>query len=108
MKQEEMNTQLYEKLAAEQTKYRDWLMGQPPEEILNHAYEYAVREDILAAAELMDIPQAQAAALLAVPSPMEAIYGPGPHAGLHLGPGLRRPSGPAGASSVSLSRKLCP
>lgn len=39
MKQEEMNTQLYEKLAAEQTKYRDWLMGQPPEEILNHAYE---------------------------------------------------------------------
>lgn len=27
------------------------------------------------AAELMDIPQAQAAALLAVPSPMEAIYG---------------------------------
>ena len=75
MKQEEMNTQLYEKLAAEQTKYRDWLMGQPPEEILNHAYEYAFREDILAAAELMDIPQAQAAALLAVPSPMEAIYG---------------------------------
>ena len=75
MKQEEMNTQLYEKLAAEQTKYRDWLMGQPPEEILNRAYEYAVREDILAAAELMELPQAQAAALLALPSPMEAIYG---------------------------------
>ena len=75
MKQEEMNTRLYEKLAAEQTKYRDWLMGQSPEEILNHAYEYAVREDILAAAELIDMPQAQAAALLAVPSPMEAIYG---------------------------------
>ena len=75
MNQEEMNTQLYEKLAAEQTKYRDWLMGQPPEEILNHAYEYAIREDILAAAELMDMPQAQAAALLAVPSPMAAIYG---------------------------------
>ena len=75
MKQVEMNTQLYEKLAAEQAKYRDWLMGQPPEEILNHAYEYAIREDILAAAELMDMPQAQAAALLAVPSPMAAIYG---------------------------------
>lgn len=29
MKQEEMNTRLYEKLAAEQTKYRDWLMSQP-------------------------------------------------------------------------------
>ena len=68
MTPEEMNTQLYEKLTAEQAKYRDWLMGQPPEEILNHAYEYAVREDILAAAELMDMPQAQAAALLAVPT----------------------------------------
>ena len=43
-------------------------MGQPPEEILNHAHEYAMREDILAAAELMDISQAQAAALLAVPT----------------------------------------
>ena len=75
MNQTEKNTQLYEKLAAEQAKYQNWLMGQPPEEILNHAYEYAVREDILAAAALMDMPQAQAAALLAVPSPMEAIYG---------------------------------
>ena len=37
MAPEEMNTQLYEKLAAEQAKYRDWLLGQPPEEILNHA-----------------------------------------------------------------------
>ena len=36
MTPEEMNTQLYEKLTAEQAKYRDWLMGQPPEEILNH------------------------------------------------------------------------
>lgn len=116
MKQEEMNTQLYEKLAAEQTKYRDWLMGQPPEEILNHAYEYAVREDILAAAELMDIPQAQAAALLAVPSPMEAIYGGWTEQkSPDLDPcwtasrtGPTPPSGPAGASSVSLSRKLCP
>ena len=39
MTPEEMNTQLYEKLTAEQAKYRDWLMGQEPEEILNHAYE---------------------------------------------------------------------
>ena len=40
------NTALYEKMAAEQDKFRDWLKSQPPEEILNHAYEYAVREDI--------------------------------------------------------------
>ena len=40
------NTALYEKMAAEQDKFRDWLKTQPPEEILNHAYEYVVREDI--------------------------------------------------------------
>ena len=33
------NTALYEKMAAEQDKFRDWLKSHPPEEILNHAYE---------------------------------------------------------------------
>ena len=37
------NTALYEKMAAEQDKFRDWLKSQPPEEILNHAYEYTVQ-----------------------------------------------------------------
>ena len=32
------NTALYEKMAAEQDKYRDWLKSQPPEEILHHTY----------------------------------------------------------------------
>ena len=39
--------QLLEKMQQEQAKYRDWLTVQPPEEILNHTYEYTVREDIL-------------------------------------------------------------
>ena len=30
------NTALYEKMAAEQDKFRDWLKSQPPEEILKH------------------------------------------------------------------------
>ena len=34
------NTALYEKMAAEQDTFRDWLKSHPPEEILNHAYEY--------------------------------------------------------------------
>lgn len=38
MSNEEMNTALYEKMSAEQGKFRDWLLTQPPEEILNHAY----------------------------------------------------------------------
>ncbi|EKC49098.1 hypothetical protein OBE_14825, partial [human gut metagenome] len=62
------NTALYEKMAAEQDKFRDWLKSQPSEEILNHAYEYIVREDILMAMEELDLPQSRAAALLASPS----------------------------------------
>ena len=40
------NTALYEKMAAEQDKFRDWLKSQPPEEILKHTYEYTVREAV--------------------------------------------------------------
>ena len=47
MTNEELNTRLYEKMFAEQEQFRDWLLSQPPAEILNHAYEYTVREDIL-------------------------------------------------------------
>ena len=44
MTNEELNTRLYEKMFAEQEQFRDWLLSQPPAEILNHAYEYTVRE----------------------------------------------------------------
>ena len=40
MNTNDLNTALYEKMAAEQDKFRDWLKSQPPEEVLNHAYEY--------------------------------------------------------------------
>lgn len=39
MTNEELNTQLYQKMFAEQEKYRDWLLTLAPEEILNHTYE---------------------------------------------------------------------
>ena len=68
------NTALYEKMAAEQDKFRDWLKSQPPEEILNHAYEYTVREDILMVMEELDLPQSRAAALLASLSPLADVY----------------------------------
>ena len=35
MKPNDLNTALYEKMATEQEKYRDWLKSQPPEEILH-------------------------------------------------------------------------
>lgn len=40
---------LYDRLAAEQDKFRNWLQEQPAEDILHHAYEYVIREDILMA-----------------------------------------------------------
>ncbi len=46
MTNEERDTALYQKMFAEQESFRDWLKGQPPEEILNHAYEYTIRKRI--------------------------------------------------------------
>ena len=74
MNTNDLNTALYEKMAAEQDKYRDWLKSQPPEEILHHTYEYTVREDIVMAMEELELTDAQAEALLESPSPLEDVY----------------------------------
>ena len=70
MNTNDLNTALYEKMAAEQDKFRDWLKSQPPEEILHHTYEYTVREDIVMALEELELTDAQAKALLESPSPL--------------------------------------
>ena len=41
MKNDPLVAKLYNKMQREQNEYRAWLLAQPPEEILNHAYEYA-------------------------------------------------------------------
>ena len=74
MNTHDLNTALYEKMAAEQDKFRDWLKSQPPEEILHHAYEYTVREDIVMAMEGMELTNIQAQALLESPSPLVDVY----------------------------------
>lgn len=74
MDTEQLNEALYEKMSAEQERYRHGLLGQTPEEILNHAYEYAMREDILMEMEVLDLPAPQAAALLASPFPLADVY----------------------------------
>ena len=74
MTNEERNTALYQKMFAEQEKFRDWLKGQPPEEILNHAYEYTIREDILMSLEYHDLSDAQADALMKSPSPLADVF----------------------------------
>ena len=70
MNTNDLNTALYEKMAAEQDKYRDWLKSQPPAEVLNHAYEYTVREDIVMAMEELELTDTQAQALLDSPTPL--------------------------------------
>lgn len=74
MTNEERNTALYQKMFAEQEKFRDWLKGHSPEEILNHAYEYTVREDILLSLEYHDLSDAQADALMKSPSPLADVF----------------------------------
>ena len=74
MNTNDLNTVLYEKMATEQEQYRDWLKSQPPEEILHHAYEYSVREDIVLAMEELELTDAQAQALLDSPSPLADVY----------------------------------
>ena len=74
MTNEQWNTTLYKQMFAEQEQFRDWLLAQPPQEILNHAYEYVMREDILLSLEYNDLTDAQAAALLASPAPLADVY----------------------------------
>lgn len=61
-------------LFAEQEQFRDWLLSQPPAEILNHAYEYTVREDILMSLEYHDLEDSQARALLKSDKPLKQIF----------------------------------
>ena len=74
MTNQEWNTTLYKQMFAEQEQFRDWLLAQPPQEILNHAYEYIVREDILLSMEYNDLTDAQAAALLSSSAPLADVY----------------------------------
>ena len=74
MTNQEWNTTLYKQMFAEQEQFRDWLLTQPPQEILNHAYEYVMREDILLSLEHNDLTDAQAEALLSSPAPLADVY----------------------------------
>ena len=70
----ELNKVLYQKMFAEQETYREWLLSQLSEEILNHTYEYTVREDILLSMEYNDLPDAQVKALLKSPSSLADVF----------------------------------
>ena len=71
---EELRTKLYEKMLAEQIWYRNWLLGQPAITILANATQYAVREDIVMEMSALELPEAQARALLKSKTPLADVY----------------------------------
>lgn len=70
----DFNALLYDKMKAEQDKYRDWLLAQSPEEILNHTYEFTIREDIVKCMEELELSPKQAKALLRSPCLLDDVY----------------------------------
>lgn len=69
-----LQEQLCDKMRQEQDRYCEWLTAQPTEEILHHAYEYSVREDIIMETEEMNLTPAQVRALLKSPAPLADVY----------------------------------
>lgn len=67
-------SELYDKMKAEQDKYREWLLSQSPSEILDHTYEYTMREDIVMAMEDLELTPKQAKALLKSPCLLADVF----------------------------------
>ena len=74
MTNEELNTALYKKMFAEQEKFKEWLLTQPPEDILDHSYEYAAREDLLLSLEYNDLSDELAQAMLDSDMPLKEAF----------------------------------
>ena len=71
---EKLNTELYEKMYAEQEAFRARLLSLSPAEVLDHAYEYLAREDILLSREFHDLDEKQCRALLKTENLMDKLY----------------------------------
>lgn len=66
--------QLAEKMTAEFNTYRDWLLKQSPDEILNHANEYNTKQEIMAVLSDADLSPAQIETMLRSPCPLEDVF----------------------------------
>ena len=69
-----LNTQLYQKMYAEQEQYKAYLLTLTPAQILDHASEYICRKNILMATENNDLNNARAKALLRSPTSLADVY----------------------------------
>ena len=80
MANKEMMRQLYERMVAEQQKYKAWLLEQPPNVILDNTCKFTVREDIVMELEVLE---------LTAPRP-RPYCGPGPRWRMFTRHGSRR------------------
>jgi hypothetical protein len=74
MNARQLNQALYDKMAEEQNQYRKWLVSLPQTKILEHAYEYSIREDIMVEMKNAELSPAQAKALLKSRTPLADVY----------------------------------
>lgn len=74
MTSEQLNTALYEKLYAEQEKFKSMLRSSSPDVIMLHAYELVMREDILLTLEENDLTPKQCKALLKQKEPLSELF----------------------------------
>jgi len=74
MTNEQLNTNLYFKMSSEFSKYEAELLDLPSKEILEHAYAYTVKQDILLAMEEYNLPDKACKALLAEKNSLETVF----------------------------------
>ena len=68
------NELLYEKMSAEYDSFIERLKQMPPEQIIEHAYEKVMKEDLLSCFEFTDRSQTEAKAMYLQKYPLDALY----------------------------------
>lgn len=74
MTNEELNTKLYQQMSEELDEYKDELLSMPSAEVLEHAYAYTVKQDIVLAMEELNLSDKQCKALLRENNPLEKVF----------------------------------
>lgn len=74
MTTEEINLKLFEKMNKELSEYRASLLIMPPEQILQKAYEYIIKEDLVYVLMENDLSRMDAETLLKLEKPLHNCY----------------------------------
>ncbi len=74
MNNEQLLNTLQEKMSAELDKFRDWLLTQPPEEILEHTFEYSMKGNIVLLIDNAELSDSQLKALMCSHTPLADVY----------------------------------